>query len=233
MEIGRCLKELTMKIVELTLPTTNIDRQQTVFSEILGFPCNRQSESQLSIECGATSLNFTASDRQFYYHYCFLIPPGCIESAIEFLDKRLFEPLPYNEERIVEFGSGRAVYFFDGDGNLAEFIERPSLGHPTQSSFDIRDVIRLNEIGVPSENPKELANELISKYGIDLVGDGVLRDDFVWCGDYEGVFVIPKIGRNWLPCDKPAEPNDLDVVFETNSGQFNYQVRVEASQQPE
>lgn len=215
-----------MKILELTLPSSNLDKQEHLFRNVLGFQCSRIDHGQLTIQCGANTLNFVAAERQFCFHYCWLIPPGCLPALIKFLDERNFEPLLYEGERIVDFGNGRAVYFYDADGNLAEFIERPSLGHQTQSTFAIGDVIRLNEIGIPTEDPRQTAAELIDKFKIELVEGAVFRDDFVWCGDFEGVLLLPRVGRNWLPTNKPAELNDLDVRFETAAGPFELKNRV-------
>ena len=211
-----------MKIIEVTLPTTNIDSQEHCFSKRLGFTCKRKNANELLVHCGGNLINFVRAQRQFYFHYCFLIPPGSLAAAVTFLDERNFQPLLYEGQRIVDFGNGRAVYFWDADGNIAEFIERPSLGHPAQNEFRISDVIQLNEIGMPCENPIAVAEELIQKFGISLVDEAVFRNDFVWCGDYEGVFLLPKIGRNWMPCDKACEKNALSVKFETQKGIFEH-----------
>ncbi len=211
-----------MKIIEVTLPSTNIDAQEKCFAEVLGFACERKSSTELSVLCGANLLKFVEARQQFYFHYCFLIPPGCVGSVASFLDERGFRPLLYDGQRIVDFGNGKAVYFRDADGNIAEFIERPSLGYPAQDTFLISDVIRLNEIGIPCDDPIALAKKLIQGFGIALVNDAVFRSDFVWCGDYEGVFLLPKAGRNWMPCDKACEKNSLAVKFETTKGVFDY-----------
>ena len=63
---------------------------------------------------------------------------------------------------------------------------------------------------------------LIQKFGISLVDEALFRNDFVWCGDYEGAFLLPKIGRNWMPCDKACEKNALSVKFETQKGIFEH-----------
>ena len=209
-----------MRILELTLPSTNLSAQAETFGARLGFDVDQLNEDHLRIEAGLTRLNFVRSDRQYPFHYCFLIPPGSILSACQFLDERDFQPLLFNDQRVVDFGNGKAVYFYDGDNNIAEFIERPSLGHPEKLDFSIGDVIRINEIGLPAENPIEQAESLVRRYGIEFATDAVYREDFVWCGDYEGVFLIPRIGRHWMPTEIGAESNELSVRFETVEGQF-------------
>ena len=213
---------LFMKIHELILPSTNIDQQEEVYSQRLGFPCHRASRTELQVSCGVTQLKFIASNRQYYYHYCFLVPPGCLPAAAKFLDAHGFESLPYHGKRLVDFSNGKSVYFYDGDGNIAEFIQRPSLGHPRQLDFSASSIIRLNEIGIPAEHPREFAARMINDFQIRLVDNAPYRDDFIWCGDFEGVFLITKIGRPWMPCQKPAEKNPLTVRFETDAGEFEW-----------
>ncbi|NND77621.1 MAG: hypothetical protein HKN39_05510 [Flavobacteriales bacterium] len=201
-----------MQILELQLFSTDLDAQETVYGDRLGFMIER-SKDQLKVFCGENILIFKEGPQQFYYHYCFLIPTGSLESAIEFLNDKRFEAVPYNEERIIHFDNGKSVYFYDGNGNIAEFIERPLTNYPQKNSFEISDVIKLNEIGIPVSNPLDTSEHLMSKYGIVPLTHVAFRDDFCWVGDHHGVFLICKIGRNWMPTQKPAESNDLSVLF--------------------
>ncbi len=209
-----------MKIHSLTLSSPRLDAQQSFFADVLGFPVERMQPDLLKVRCGETELCFRAADRSWYYHYCFLIPPGCLAAVIRFLDERELEPLPWQGKRIVDFGNGRAVYFHDADGNVAEFIERPSLGHPEQESFGIQDVIRLNEIGLPCRDPLARGDALVGQYGIRLLGEASRHGNFYWCGDFEGVLLLPRLGRAWMPLDRPCEANPARVDFETPAGRF-------------
>lgn len=210
-----------MEILELALPSTNIDAQNRLFSKTLGFPVERISNREIAVACGQTTLRFFSAKQQFLFHYCFLIPPGCLSSLIAFLDRRQFEPLLYSGERTVDFGNGRSVYFWDADGNIAEFIERPSLDFKERTEFSISEVICLNEIGIPSRNPMAFAQQLIAEFGIQPMAGAIWREAFVWCGDFRGVFLIPKLGRSWMPTNKPAEYNPLRVKFRTAEGVFD------------
>ncbi len=213
-----------MKIQSVTLPSTNIDAQERLFANTLGFPCSRPSVSALVVHVGASKLIFERSDKQFYFHYCFLIATGDLESAIALLDQSKVDPLLYQGQRIVQFDNGRSVYFHDGDGNLAEFIERPSLGIVSTKTFQADAVICINEMGLPALAPKEYGRQLKDAFAIQCAEEAPWRDDFVWCGDFEGAFVIPVIGRNWIPLNKPAEHNEVKVEFETVSGIHQFAV---------
>ena len=201
-----------MQILELQLFSTNLNAQEEVLGNKLGFPIETK-EDQLIIFCGENKLIFQKSERQFYYHYCFLIPTGSLESAIIFLDEKRFDPVPYEGERIIHFDNGRSVYFYDGDGNIAEFIERPLTNYSEKDTFKIEDVIKLNEIGLPVTSPLDTSEELISKYSIVPLSQETFRDDFCWVGDHHGVILVTKIGRNWMPTQRQAEVNDLAIRY--------------------
>ncbi len=215
-----------MRIHELTLPSTQLEAQFEMYSNRLGFACEWVDRGRMRVKCGATSLNFVRAQRQFYFHYCFLVPTGSVESICRFLDDRDFQSLLFKGQRTVQFSNGRSVYYYDADQNIAEFIERPMLNVPVKPDFDVADVLRINEIGIPAEQPIVQAEAFIKKYGIVCADDAVFREDFVWCGDYEGVFIMPKIGRNWLPTDRPAEKNELRVGFSTQRGKYSLEIRV-------
>ncbi|MEZ6097318.1 MAG: hypothetical protein R3C03_24355, partial [Pirellulaceae bacterium] len=211
-----------MKILELTLPSTNLDAQQQVFGGMLGFRNQRVDEQPLEIVVGDSVLRFVSAARQFYFHYSFLIPPGCLDSVAAFLDQQGFSPLPLNGQRMVEFACGTAIYFHDGDQNIAEFIERPSLGHKPIDQFSTAEVIRLNEVGIPAMEPRSFAEQLVQQYGIEPMSGAPNTDDFVWCGDFQGAIIVPRVGRNWIPLEKPAELNELSVKFKTSGGKFEF-----------
>ena len=210
-----------MEILELTIPSTNIEGQRLLFSQTLGFQVELISNDHIAVSCGNTRLCFVQSGEQFLFHYCFLVPPGCLSSIVSFLDQREFEALHYAGKRVVDFGNGKSVYFYDADGNIAEFIERPSLGMESQAEFTISDVLCVNEIGIPSKNPIDYAQQLIREFGIQPMVDGIWREDFVWCGDFQGVFLVTKLGRNWMPTEKPAQYNPVRVKFKTQEGVFD------------
>lgn len=106
------------------------------------------------------------------------------------------------------------IYFFDKDGNIAEFIERPRLGFESDDAFSINQILRINEIGLPVEKPLEYSKILIEKFNLTLSDLDNFGDFFCWTGDHEGVFIVVKKGRNWKPTQLPAEVNDFEIEFE-------------------
>jgi catechol-2,3-dioxygenase len=165
-------------ITDLKIFSNNIDNQKHFFQNVLGFELSKSNNQNFEIKAGSSKLSFHKSRNNFFYHFAFFIPTGSINSAIDFLEERSIDVLPLNNEKIVEFTKGRAVYFYDLDVNIVEFIQRPTLNYKPKSIFDIKDIIKLNEIGLPVSNPKEMTNVLKSKYGIIPINKAPFTDRF-------------------------------------------------------
>lgn len=204
-----------MLFQKLKIGLKNYENQREFYQEILGFHVSTQIASELSVQAGTTSLVFSKQIRApNLYHFCFLIPTGSLESAINFLDSRDIVILPFHGEKIVHFYTGRSVYFFDPDGNIAEFIERPLLNYPQKNSFNINDIICVNEIGNPVSNPLETSHILMTKHGVRPINPETWTDKFCWAGDHEGAIIVVKEGRHWMPTEMPGVLNDFEIEYQ-------------------
>jgi len=215
-----------MEIIKLIIQSKNLDKQEHFYQSVLGFKCERVSEKLLHIHANKNVLALEHSTNNFYYHFAFLIPTGSINKAIELLENKNIPLLTYNGSKIINFSDGKAIYFYDEDGNIAEFIERPDLDYPAKEHFSIDDVIKLNEIGLPVHNPKEMADKLVSNHGVAPLNQAGFSDNFCWVGDNNGVIIVVKEGRNWLPTnDKPGIVNDFRLLY--SEGGKEYKVSFE------
>jgi len=209
-----------MRINKLKLFSQNLGEQLSFYQDILGFPLIKKTPEQIRFQTGETELIFEKSDKKQFYHFAFLIPTGQLEKGIDFLEKKGIELLHWDGELIAHFKNGRAIYFFDKDGNIAEFIERPTLGFESDSAFSIDQILKINEIGLPVETPLEYSAELVKKFNLTLSDPSNFFEVFCWAGDYEGVFIVTKIGRNWKPTQLSAEVNDFEIEFEESGKEF-------------
>ncbi|MBT8219644.1 MAG: hypothetical protein KJP00_07460 [Bacteroidia bacterium] len=210
-----------MEIKSLQLFCQSVSRQKVFYQDLLGIAGSSTSESTLDLSFKENLLTFKESDNTCYYHFAFLIPTGSLESAIEYLESKSIDVLPFKGEKIVEFGTGRAIYFYDPEGNIAEFIERPSLNYPGKKEFEIGDVIKVNEIGLPCKATLSMSRRLMEDYGVVPVQKNLLSSEFRWIGDFNGVFIVTKIGRPWKPTKKPGIVNDFRIRFSTPKGVFD------------
>ncbi len=202
-----------MEIKKLTLFSKNLDEQEHFYGNILGLPVHRIGKTKLRVHTKENVLIFKKTDKRFCYHFAFLINPGSLESAMEFLKKREIKLLPYQESEIIYFNSGRSIYFFDMDGNIAEFIERPTLPYKKAIQFSIENIIKVNEIGLPVSDTIKTANYISNNLGITPMNKTDFNDAFCWVGDFNGVIIVVKEGRNWLPTEIPGTVNDFMICY--------------------
>ena len=139
-----------MEINELKIFSHKINQQEDFYSNVLGFKCSRVTNAILEIHAGATRLILEKSTKEFFYHFAFLIPTGTLNAAIDYLEMNSIPLLPLNGEKVIQFSSGSAIYFYDKDGNIAEFIERPTLNYPSGSKFSIESIIKPTSRFVPA-----------------------------------------------------------------------------------
>lgn len=220
-----------MELHQLKLYSKDISAQYDFYKNVLGFEATFFDKNKLSISAGATQLIFEEQKKSnFIYHFAFLIPNQKLDQAILFLEKKGIELLKRDGEKIIYFGTkenhtGRAIYFYDEDGNIAEFIERASLNFEVEGEFNIHQIIKINEIGMPVDDPMEMSRQLINQFNIQLIDLHHLNDIFCWVGNYDGVFIVVKNGRNWLPTKLAAQSNDFWVEFESSDQRYKMEFK--------
>ncbi|MEL6253879.1 MAG: VOC family protein [Bacteroidota bacterium] len=202
-----------MKIQKLRLYASQLPSLFDFYHDKLGFEEIFLSNEELHIQVGGTELVFEKHPLGFIYHFAFLIPHAQIDAAIEYLEDRNIDLLPYKGKQVIDFTTGKAIYFYDPAGNIVEFIDRPNLNLSADGKFSTKQILRLNEIGMPVNDPLLVSKSLRESFNIRLVQPEILGEHFCWIGDYEGVFIVVKEGRNWLPTSLPAMFNDFEADF--------------------
>jgi catechol 2,3-dioxygenase-like lactoylglutathione lyase family enzyme len=114
-----------MKIKELKLFTNQLEKQKEFFLKVLGFELLDEKENEFCLKIGWSKLRFVKSDKIHIYHYCFLIPSNKLIESLEWMNNRMKTIDVENGEKIVHFEDWNAdsFYFYDGGGNIAEFIK--------------------------------------------------------------------------------------------------------------
>ncbi|MEO0470928.1 MAG: VOC family protein [Bacteroidota bacterium] len=203
-----------MHIHHLRLQSKNLLAQKAFYVERLGFQLLTESETHFQIQAGQTILEFQQHPAHNYYHFAFLIPTPSIQESITFLAQKDIPILPHKGEEILDFGNGLATYFYDADGNIAEFIERPSEQEDFAPPFSAQSIVCVNEIGLPVDLPLQTSALLIKEAGVRPLNPDGMKESFCWVGDFRGVVIVVKRERLWLPVDdKPAVRNDFEVLF--------------------
>ncbi|MBL4643444.1 MAG: VOC family protein [Flavobacteriaceae bacterium] len=210
-----------MEIRELIIYSNRIKEQEAFYKNVLGFQCSEIINNRFVINAGETKLVLEKSTKEFFYHFAFLIPTGSINAAIDYLEKKSVQLLPLHGDKIIHFDTGQAIYFYDEDGNIVEFIERPTLDYPTRSDFSVNSILKLNEIGLPVSEPKKMIKKLINEFGIQPIKNAPYNDRICWGGDFNGAIIVIKENRNWLPTEKPGMINDLSIKYIAAGQEYN------------
>jgi hypothetical protein len=86
----------------------------------------------------------------------------------------------------------------DAAGNVLEFIARHNLHNAMDGDFSGSQILNISEIGLPSEDVIELADELCVKMGVSVFKQKP-SETFTPIGDDNGLLILPAKDRIWIP----------------------------------
>lgn len=194
-----------MKISELTLQTNNLCETESFYSTILGFKIIEKTQKSVSFLVGSSILIFENSKQEENpkYHFAFNIPFNKLQESMAWILLKI--PLmPTDDGHIAHFENwkAKAIYFYDNNQNILEFICREDLKNFSKNEFSTESILSINEIGIVTEKPMELGNKILQK----------TKD--------EGLFVISNPNRNWFPTENLAEKQKTKVKILINEAEF-------------
>ncbi len=209
-----------MKILELTLLSNHLQQQKKFYRDVLELELIAERRDRISFQVGSTTLNFVESKKFKPYHFAFNIPAYMEEEGLEWLKDRV-EILKEAENEIIDFSSwnARAMYFYDQDQNIVEFISRRNLGIHSDEKFSSDNLLHVSEIGVPTNNISEVFEFLSNEIGLEIY-DGSLYK-FCAVGWETGLFIcINKNTKKWFPTDDLAYPADFKALIEEENVKY-------------
>lgn len=207
-----------MRLLEITLLTNDLPGTERFYSRTLGFPVLEKTTEHISFAAGYSTLTFHFSEQpQPQYHFAFNIPHNQLDEAIAWSVGK-FELIPVEEAQpIADFSNwnAKAVYFFDNNNNIVEFIARFGLENASANAFSGTSIECISEIGVVANEPLQLAARLKEENGLSCFSRGPVTDHFVPVGTDEGLLIIVATSRNWYPTNIPAQQFATRIRFET------------------
>jgi catechol-2,3-dioxygenase len=208
-----------MNIKYLELSAKDLPAQRDFYASILELPVQLDSAT-LEVKAGGTTLVFTQAPSEFNgaYHFAFNIPENQYQAAKKWIASRI--PLLRDKTDQADFESktwdSTSLYFLDAAGNVLEFIARHRLDNGSSEDFDSRQVLNVSEIGLPSENVIELANNLSMRLGLPVYKQEP-DENFTPLGDENGLLILPVKDRIWMPdSGVPAKLLPVRIKGETN-----------------
>ncbi len=211
-----------MKIRSIEMLCNDIESQIDFFQNKMGFEVEL-GKGSFHFIAGFTRISFIKSDKYKRYHYCFLIPCNKLAEA-KLWCKKADIPLIIidgKDEQRFESWNANSIYFYDGDGNIAEFIVRHNLQNDSNNDFDSTEIICLNEIGMPVIDIGMTQEYLSSKTTIEPWKGDTTR--FGTQGDENGIFlqVNPQIKEIWFPTNDRIEMAPFKVNVKIESRRFD------------
>lgn len=219
-----------MKFKKLKLYTNKLESELKFYSETLGFEILEQKSNSFSVKVGWSELSFEKSEKEYKYHYCFLIPANKLDQALEWMEERTEIVNIENGRKVQNFESWNAdsFYFYDASGNIAEFIVRYDLKNNDYSrDFDISNILGVNEMGMPTANIKKTNEQLRTDLKTEYWKGDIER--FGTNGTQEGIFLLPNYNLKdiWFPTSIKIKPEPFEAVIENEKEEYHIEYRNE------
>ncbi len=213
-----------MKLDHIEILTNELKATKDFYEKVLELPVTEYNSKSVNIKIGSSALTFVENFEKSnpIYHLAFNIPENKLNEVTEWCANRIELIKKEDAVLIAEFESwnANAVYFYDNNGNLLEFIARKDLPNSEAEAFSSKQILNISEIGIVKENPLDFGNRLIEEYGLNFFDKNQNSELFTAIGDDNGLLIIVKAGRNWYPTEIPAKRYRTKIGL-TNKEQSN------------
>lgn len=212
-----------MKLAHIQIQSNNIQQTATFYKDILDLPIIEKTKNSVSIQAGNSVLEFLENPEfKSIYHFAFNIPENKLDEAIDWCKSKVDLIFIEDQKVITNFENwnANAVYFYDNNGNLLEFIARHDLDNAQTEAFSSKAILNISEIGIVNENPLALGEQLIEQHGLEFFSKNASSELFAAVGDDEGLLIMVKPDRNWYPTQTPSESNKTAVRIENKGNKI-------------
>ena len=206
-----------MYITELELLTADLAATKNFYSNMLQFKPAEESATHCCFAAGNSLLRYVqATEGRPFYHIAFGIPNNHLFEAINWIST-FTSILPYSvTEQIADFEgwNAKAFYFHDNNSNILEFITHYDWKLYSDNTFTSSEITGICEIGIVVDDVPAVCNVITANYQLPLFEKGPHLADFSVIGNSNGMFIVTKEGRGWLPTFRPCEYFPVRVVVE-------------------
>ncbi|WP_035644621.1 VOC family protein [Flavobacterium sp. ASV13] len=208
-----------MRIDQIQIKTNDIQKTKAFYQNLFGLFILENDQKSITFQAGTSILKFI-EDLEFnsIYHFAFNIPENQLEEAIQWCQDKV-DLIVLDDKSVVthfENWNAHSIYFFDHNGNLLEFIARHDLNNEQLGEFSSASILNICEIGIVTESPLKLGNQLIEEHGLHFFSQNTNTEKFAAIGDHEGLLILVQPNRNWYPTQIPSESNPVKISLENN-----------------
>ncbi len=183
-----------MRLQQITIACHDVATQTAWFAQ------HGWSATHQQVHIGHSTLAFEPSTTTHVYHYAMAVPTNSVAAAVRWCATHQIPLIAGDGHAPIyqfdEWGM-QAIYFFDGAGNVAEFIGAYDASQPQIERFDIAMIVGISEIGVVSADVPRDAHDLQQHYKLDSFFS--YNATFHPVGDADGRVIIVEPAREWYP----------------------------------
>lgn len=208
-----------MIIRELHLYCQNLIAQKRFYTQTLGFELINETATDFKLKIGDSMLQLEEQTSFTPYHFAFGIPFAQYRKAHDWLGKKL-DLLGFEGDEIIDFPAwdAKALYFYDADQNICEFIARKSI-EDTEAPFSLNKIENIVEIGLVTRDIQRVFDQLHSATDVKMY-DGSF-DRFLAIGDDQGLFIcVNPDKKQWFPTDDEAHFSDFKARVEISQKEY-------------
>ncbi|WP_145946206.1 VOC family protein [Paenibacillus sp. Y412MC10] len=219
-----------MKIQQLTVNTRNFAEMKQFYAGKLGLPVAEEQSDKVTIQAGGSQLILQKAEalgEKSMYHIAFTIPTNQLGAAKKWAAQRGITLFRDQDGDQFHFGNWNAdaLYFYDPDENLIEFIAHHSFDNAENEDFTSSQLLRISEIGLPVDEVAAAVEQIQTTLGLSMwSGDG---RQFAAMGDAEGLLIVVDRERPWFPDGRAPIVSGTRVVIQA---QGNEQLLLQADQ---
>jgi catechol 2,3-dioxygenase-like lactoylglutathione lyase family enzyme len=211
-----------VRIVELTLATSDVAAQSTFWGQTLGLPaCHGGGALEVSLRRSTIRFEQAPPGEDPRYHFAVNVPPGSIAEAAAWLEER-HELLAFHDDPDVPEGAtivhtdrgASALYFLDAAGNVVELIANDHLDDRFDEPFGPDSLLEVAEIGIATADTATTSEAVQYVLSAGILWGGRQGWRLTAIGDDHGVVIVAPLGRGWIPIGLPARPLPTTVVAE-------------------
>lgn len=206
-----------MIVRELILKTCRLPEVDRFYRTILGLPVLEEDLGRVSFGIGASRLTFERvpeCEPAPFYHFAINIPSDQFHAAKKWLADRtpLLNSPDGDDEFHFEAMDADAIYFRDPGHNIGELIAREQIAASGSDEFTVRELLGICEVGLPVRDVGATDEMLRRELGLHIFIPA--SDSFAAAGDPQGMFVVVREERRWVPTFAPAGIFPMTVILE-------------------
>ena len=205
-----------MKIKEIILFTNNIQKQKQFYKTVLEFEQIEDSLEKITFKVGESLLTFQYKENVRPSHLAFNIPSNAIYDALIWLRNRT-EVLDCDGEKIADFSNwkAKAIYFYDADLNIMEFIARERIDIESDFAFTPRTILSISEMAIATTDLETVYKAINTIKPIPIFDGDFTR--FCALGNDDGLFIlIDKNKKKWFPTMEEAFTSEFIIKGDYN-----------------